>query len=176
MILDGPGGEASYEIDLPNGGRATVLGNVVGQSSGTQNPVLIAYGAEGNAWPESSLTVAHNTLLSAGFIPGWFLRVWDDRLPTSTPVRVVNNVGAGLGIYSLGPAAVFEGNGRTLGRWLRGPSVLDFALPSDSNLKGTAVDLRKPGSPDLAPKAEFLPPIGTRELKPPASWSPGAFQ
>lgn len=176
MILDGPGGEASYEIDLPNGGRATVLGNVVGQSAGTQNRVLIAYGAEGNPWPGSSLVVSHNTLLSAGFVPGWFVRVWDDRLPAGTPVRVLNNVGAGLGIYSLGPGAVFEGNARTLGRWLRGPSVLDFALPDQSSLKGTAADLRKLGGAELLPQAEFQPPIGTRALKPPTRWSPGAFQ
>jgi len=176
MILDGPGGEASYEIDLPNGGRATILGNVVGQSAGTQNRVLVAYGAEGNPWPDNQLVVAHNTLLSAGLVPGWFVRVWDDRLPKNTSVRVVNNVGAGLGIYSLGDSAVFEGNGRTLGRWLRGPSVLDFALPADSSLKGSAVDPRKIGGQDLSPKAEFLPPIGTRELKPPTRWTPGAFQ
>jgi hypothetical protein len=176
MILDGPGGEASYEIDLPNGGRARIVGNVVGQSAGTQNRVLIAYGAEGNAWPESSLVVAHNTLLNAGVVPGFFVRVWDDRLPKNLQVQVLNNVGAGLGLYSLGDTAVFEGNGRTLGRWLRGPSVLDFALPDDSSLKGTAVDPRRAGGQDLSPKAEFLPPIGIRTLQPPARWSPGAFQ
>ena len=176
MILDGPGGEASYEIDLPNGGLARIVGNVVGQSAGTQNRVLIAYGAEGNAWPESSLVVAHNTLLNAGVVPGWFVRVWDDRLPKEAQVQVLNNVGAGLGIYSLGDAAVFEGNGRTLGRWLRGPSVLDFALPADSRLKGTAVDPRKAGGQDLSPTAEFASPIGVRALQPPVRWSPGAFQ
>ena len=81
LLLDGAGGRASYEVDLPNGGEALLLGNVIGQSAHTENRVVVAYGAEGNAWPQSRLRLAHNTLISEGIGPAWFLRVWKDRLP-----------------------------------------------------------------------------------------------
>lgn len=176
MIYDGWGGHASYEIDLPNGGLAYIVGNVIGQGRETQNQVLIAYGAEGRAWPNSALYLSHNTLIGSGYVPTWFLRVWDDRLPPATPVHAINNVVAGLGIFSLGARGEFEGNVQTLGRWLRGPSVLDFALPMDSSLRDKAIDPRSYLGIDLSPKAEFTMPIGTRPLPAPARWSPGAFQ
>lgn len=69
LIYDGPGGESSYEIDLPNGGIAHVVGNVVGQSANTQNAAVIAYGSEGDVWPENALLLAHNTLVS-DHLPG----------------------------------------------------------------------------------------------------------
>jgi hypothetical protein len=73
LIHDGPGGEASYEVNLPNGGIATLIGNIVGQSDKTQNPVVISYGEEGNTWPENRLTLVHNTLAFS--------------LPKSSPMR-----------------------------------------------------------------------------------------
>lgn len=40
-------GTASYEIDLPNGGLAVVMGNVVQQGLNTGNSTMVAYGMEG---------------------------------------------------------------------------------------------------------------------------------
>ena len=176
MILDGWGGEASYEIDLPNGGLATIIGNVIGQGPERQNPVVVAYGSEGKPWPKSALYLAHNTLLSWGPMPAWFLRVWQDRLPPEMPVVVINNLAAGIGVFGLGISGIFEGNRHTLGRWLRGPNVLDFALPNDSSLRGSAVNPTSFAGQDLSPKAEFQLPIGTRPIQAPRAWSPGAFQ
>jgi len=41
------GSSASYSIDLPNGGAATISGNIIEQGPATQNPAIIAYGEEG---------------------------------------------------------------------------------------------------------------------------------
>ena len=38
---------ASYSIDLPNGGNATISNDVIEQGPNTQNPNIIAYGEEG---------------------------------------------------------------------------------------------------------------------------------
>ncbi|MEW6513535.1 MAG: right-handed parallel beta-helix repeat-containing protein [Pseudomonadota bacterium] len=97
-IVDGPEGEASYEIDLPNGGIARITGNTIGQSAKTQNPVLISYGAEGKVWPENSLTLKGNTLISDILPAGWFLRVHQDKFPTTPTIHVENNRTVGLGI------------------------------------------------------------------------------
>ena len=39
---------ASYSIDLPNGGNATISNDVIEQGPNTQNPNIIAYGEEGS--------------------------------------------------------------------------------------------------------------------------------
>ena len=176
MIYDGPGGQASYQIDMPNGGVAHLIGNVIGQNAQAQNRTVVAYGAEGQAWPDSALYMAHNTLLSSGWVPALFVRIFEDRLPAAAPIHVINNLSAGIGVLSPMARGVFAGNERTLGRWLRSPLVLDFALPADSWLRGRAVDATRVGGQDLAPKAEFVMPIGTRPIQPPAAWSAGAFQ
>ena len=176
MIHDGWAGQASYQIDLPNGGMAYVVGNVIGQGPGAQNHTLIAFGAESRAWPQSGLFLSHNTLMSPGLIPGRFLRVFEDRLPPNTPVHAINNVTAGLGLFSLGTRGNFEGNVQTLGRWLRGPSVMDYALPVDSRWRDSGIDPRSYQGMDLSPKAEFTLPIGTKPLPPRSRWTPGAFQ
>lgn len=176
MIYDGPGGESSYQIDLPNGGVAHIIGNVIGQNAQAQNRTLVAYGSEGNAWPDSALYLVHNTLLSTGLIPALFVRIFEDRLPAAAPIYVVNNVAAGIGLLSPMTRGVFEGNERTMGRWLRAPTMLDFSLPGNSWLRGRAVDPTRVGGQDLSPKFEFVMPIGTRPIQPPAAWSAGAFQ
>src|SRR5207253_10790504 len=68
LLYDGAGGSAAYELEFPNGGLAYVIGNVIGQSRETSNPVVIAYGAEGAAWPDSALYLSHNTLISERMI------------------------------------------------------------------------------------------------------------
>jgi hypothetical protein len=99
-IVDGPNGEASYEIDLPNGGIARIIGNAIGQSAHTQNPVLISYGAEGNTWPENELTLKNNTLTNDYLPAGWFLRVHIDNFPTPPQVQIEDNRTTGLGIFT----------------------------------------------------------------------------
>lgn len=42
-------GSASYSVDIPNGGNATISGNVIEQGTATQNPAIFAWGEEGNS-------------------------------------------------------------------------------------------------------------------------------
>lgn len=173
LIYDGPGGKASYEVDLPNGGEALLVGNIIGQSSDTDNPVVIAYGAEGNAWPKSRLRLAHNTLLSDHLIGAWFLRVWEENLPADASVTGINNLTVGLGLFTLAAPGEFSGNVPLLPGALGG-DILDFSLPADSLLRGWADPLAE-GDP-LRPTAEFTLPIGTRPLPTQDQWVPGARQ
>jgi hypothetical protein len=57
-------GSASYSIDLPNGGNATISGNVIEQGPNTQNPAIIAYGEEGITHPGMSFIVSANTIVN----------------------------------------------------------------------------------------------------------------
>lgn len=177
MIRDSGEGEASYEIDLPSGGVATILGNVIGQSPRTQNPVIVAYGTEGSAWPRNALVLAHNTIISEGWTPGWFLRIFRTQTPEIEEVLAVNNLIVGSGIFWLGASGEFAGNWPATLGMLRDVTTLAFELPPDSWLRGRGVDPRQIGGRDLAPRAEFEWPVGTREIPADrARWSPGAYQ
>jgi hypothetical protein len=173
LIYDGAGGRASYEVDLPNGGDALLIGNIIGQSASTENSVLVAYGAEGRIWPKNRLRLAHNTLISEGLAPAWFLRVW----PSSavTPIRAINNLSVGPGLFGPGATGDFRGNHAALRPMLADADTLDFALAPGSALRGRGIDPRVVDA-ELLPQAEFVLPIGTRPLSAPARWSPGALQ
>jgi len=45
--ISGEDGTDSYEIDIPNGGRAYIIGNVIQQGPNSPNRSLIEFGAEG---------------------------------------------------------------------------------------------------------------------------------
>ncbi len=100
---DGLQGEASYEIDLPNGGIAWVEGNRLVQSPRTQNPVMLSFGAEGQPWPESRLTLRDNCFVNHLASGASFVRVWADRLPAAAPVLSQGNRYLGPGLLELGP-------------------------------------------------------------------------
>ncbi|MDT3670701.1 MAG: hypothetical protein ROZ37_10240 [Aromatoleum sp.] len=176
LIHDGPGGEASYEIDFPNGGVAFVVGNVIGQSAATQNPVVVAYGAEGRVWPDSGLYLSHNTLLNERMTGAWFLRVWKDKLPAGTEIKAVNNLTVGLGVFTLAAPGEFSGNVPAIAAFLGGPDILDFTLGPNSILRRLGTDPGQARGYSLAPAAEFALPIGTHALEAPLRWAPGAFQ
>lgn len=104
LLDDGPGGQASYEIDLPEGGDALLEGNTVVQWPATQNPAMLSYGAEGGRWPVNQLTLRRNTFINRLPSGGWFVRVWADRLPGRAAVLSQGNRYLGPGSLLLGPA------------------------------------------------------------------------
>jgi hypothetical protein len=58
------GGSASYSIDLPNGGNATISGNTIEQGPNTQNPFVVAYGEEGATNPGTSFAITGNAIVN----------------------------------------------------------------------------------------------------------------
>ena len=89
QLVDGPGGQAAYELEFPNGGNVTVVGNVIGQSAGTSNPALVAYGAEGYGAGPHSLLLSDNTLVNGAGGRAVFVRVRETSPPPA--VRVFDN-------------------------------------------------------------------------------------
>jgi len=176
FIYDGPTGKAAYELEFPNGGIAFVIGNVVGQSRDTTNPVVIAYGAEGSRWTDNGLYLSHNTLISDRWSGTWFLRVWSSRLPVETEIVAVNNLTVGLGVFDLGAPGQFAGNVPLLQWALGDPDTLDFRLAEQSVLRGRGVVPPSYRGQSLAPSFEFAFPIGLEPIPAQPSWTPGAFQ
>lgn len=175
ILVDGANGAASYELEFPNGGIAYVMGNAIGQSAGTDNPVLISYGAEGRRWPENALFLAHNTLVNDHFA-GSFLTVHSDNLPGGVEVWMINNLLVGNGTFPPPALGRFEGNQQVSRAGLIDYAGIPLRLANGSSLRGK---VRPPGSArgiDLLPDAEFIPPLGTRPMQMGSSLAPGAFQ
>ena len=67
-------GTASYEIDLPNGGRSVIMGNLIQQSAATDNSTIISYGAEGLSNTLKDLYVVNNTVVNSRSAGSTFVR------------------------------------------------------------------------------------------------------
>lgn len=170
-IDDGLTGEASYELEFPNGGHNLVVGNLIVQSPRSQNPLMLSMGAEAHDGMEGDLVLAHNSFVNHGDANGRFVHLWLERLRGNTPVRMANNLFAGPGDV---PIAPFDGGGNhriALGA-LRDAAGGDYRLVAGSPLIGSAVSL----SVRETPQAEFRAPVGTRRLLPGHRLSPGALQ
>jgi hypothetical protein len=175
ILADGTGGRASFELEFPNGGVAYVIGNVIGQSAGTDNQSIVSYGAEGPRWPVNGLYLAHNTLVNDNY-NGSFLAVRSERFPGGVDVWAINNLMVGNGDVNRPAQGRFEGNERLARGVLIEQDGVPTRLPPQSPLRGTVRLPGQIGEVDLAPTAEFAFPVGSRPLKLPAKLAPGAFQ
>lgn len=104
--LTGETGTASYELDLPNAGLAYVIGNVIQQGRGSENPALVAYGEEGANHPESRLFLVNNTLAN-DLAHGAALMVSPALAPA---VLAQNNLSLGSPIFVSQPGATLLTN------------------------------------------------------------------
>ena len=84
------GSSASYSIDLPNAGAATITGNIIEQGAATQNPAILAYGEEGASNAGRTVSVRDNTIVNDS--PGGYLLL----NPGGYPVGFSDNTVFGL--------------------------------------------------------------------------------
>ena len=105
-FVDGPDGQAAYELEFPNGGQVTVVGNVIGQSAGTSNPTIVSFGAEGYDDRPLALVFTDNTVINEAPRPAVFLRIREAVQPFEQ--RLQNNRFFGPG--ETGGATPAQGN------------------------------------------------------------------
>ena len=105
--ITGEGGTDSYELDLPNGGRSYVIGNIIEQGPSSPNHSIIEYGAEGiPSGRATDLFVVNNTIVNDASA-GTFVFVSGS---VTTPVTLRNNIFAGPGTISTQASAVLDAN------------------------------------------------------------------
>jgi|GEM_PF-773497 len=141
----------SYEIDLPNGGRSYVVGNVIVQGPRSENPSILSYLAEGRdpKNPSVELHVINNTFVNKGSQNAKFVRVVGD--PSPPPV-VLNNLFVGGGTPVSPATGRIEGNLATLS-----PGFVDIGA-GDYHLRGDspAVDQGVEVSGDVVPAYHYV--------------------
>ncbi|MBV8094364.1 MAG: right-handed parallel beta-helix repeat-containing protein [Acetobacteraceae bacterium] len=125
-------GTASYSVDLPNGGNATIKNDVIQQGPNSQNPAIISAGEEGNIQSNSSLTVTGNTIINDLNSPSAVAVVND----TPAIATISNNSIYGLTSDEIahGPAAI-SGN-----VFLSSEPALDTSSPYASSTASTGSD------------------------------------
>lgn len=175
MLVDGAGGHASYELEFANGGMAYVIGNVIGQSADTENPVLIAYGTEGARWPDNAIYLSHNTLINDRHA-GTYLSIGADKFTAGVEVWAINNLTVGNGDFFRPAQGRFEGNHSALRGELIEYGGSPARLTNPSPLRGTVRLPGSVGSVNLQPTAQFNYPVGSRPIRQGSALSPGAFQ
>lgn len=175
-LTDEVGGSASYELEFPNGGVAYVIGNVIQQGAQTENPHVMAFGAEGYKWPNNALFLSHNTVIDARPSGGVFLRI----RPGYQQFVAVNNVLSGNSGKLESLADPTAANRFANNVYL---PMNAFADVVDYNYRLTADVVRvvraqasgKANEIDLNPDQEYQHPLQTRPLKV-APTVPGALQ
>lgn len=99
---DGVTGTASYAIDVPNGGLATIRGNQIVQGPSTQNPAMIEYGAEGETYGTNGLTVSDNVLTNT--FPGNSVGVFNHT--SDVAAHLAGNIVSNITSLLIGPGDV----------------------------------------------------------------------
>ena len=149
-LSDNEEGRSRYLIDIPEGGEAEILGNVLQQGYATENHSMISFAAESAPHQKNTLVLASNTFYNRDL--GGILV----RNPRELDVLVINNLIAGV------PVVLVDGPGRETANQmapdhgLADPRGFDFNLLTGAN----AIDKASDDGP--VPAAEYVHPLGGR--------------
>jgi hypothetical protein len=93
-LTDEAAGNASYQVDISNGGLTYIVGNIIQKGPNAQNGNVMAYAEEGATNPIQKLYIASNTIVNGSPAPDnrWALLVGSG----VTEVNMVNNLVVGL--------------------------------------------------------------------------------
>lgn len=155
-------GDASREIDLPDGGLAIIMGNVVEQGPGSTNSGIIGYGLESfsNNAPHQ-LYLVNNTIIN-NRATGTFVSVGS----STALYKAYNNIMAGPGTFFNGTPTQLD----TMNNWkvssvatcgFINAAGYDFRLTAGSGAVNTGTNAGNTlGGYSLTPALEYLHPNG----------------
>jgi hypothetical protein len=152
-------GSESYEIDVPNGGKTFIVGNLVEQGKNTQNPTMLAYQEEGPnaANPSDVLVVASNTFVDdrGG---GTFVSIGAN---VKTPALLVDDVFFGGGTVSTQGSAMVKASYTGSAPGFVDATHYDYHLVPGSPCVGAGVDPGSVAGFALLPAVEYVHPAGS---------------
>jgi hypothetical protein len=150
------GGNTSREIDIPNGGLAVIVGNVLDHGPNTDNSNLLGFGHEGYSNPRKTLFVVNNTFVTARGAGGFVT------LPSSPAdsVFVYNNIFAGRATPVSGETRVLDSAANLAVRDItaagfRDAALRDFRLLPSSPAIDAGVPVENADGMSLRPSHEY---------------------
>jgi MYXO-CTERM domain-containing protein len=167
-------GTASYEIDCPNGGKTYIVGNIIEQSTLTDNPAMLAYLEEGShaSNPSNELFVVNNTFVNH-LGRGTFIMTGN---AATTPVLVQNNVLSGGGTPCSQATAKLVTNLEGGADCLMDDKAFDYRLKAGSACVDAGSDPGSGSGLSLAPTEQYVHP-SSNEARPVAGpLDLGAFE
>jgi hypothetical protein len=187
-ILDFAEGTASYSIDMSNGGRGYIIGNVIEKGPKADNFTMIAMAMEGPTLAAQELYVVGNTMVmdrSSGIFvhsrsPG--LAVVADNIMTGPgqPMqgngRLINNIIAGGASGSGLDANGGSGNKVVRDVGFVDPNRADYHLKPGSPAIGAGIDMQQVNGFKLMPEFENLYPLGVAPRAPSSPPDDGAYR
>jgi hypothetical protein len=169
-LTDEDDGNSSYLIDLPEGGYAYVVGNVLEKGARAENPNAIAFASENRDVQGGGLWVINNTFYNR------YLDVTFVANRSKAVAQVVNNVLAGAPAFLLkGPGTEHSNFGRP-GASMADPAAYDFRLTSASQLIDAATDPGNADSMPLWPQFEYVHPASGRARQRVGALDLGAYE
>lgn len=169
-LTDEGGGRASYELEFPSGGGAYVIGNIIGQSATTRNPIVVRYGAEAYRAQGNELFLVNNTLVNDRRGDAFALVV----RPEAQRIKAFDNLFVdlapvhGLGIESAANLRIGREDFADVSRF-------DCRLRRSSDAVGRAIFPGRANGHDLRPSREYVHPRQSRPIDA-RIYSPGAIQ
>lgn len=167
---DGPEGSSSYVVDLPDGGRSFILGNLLRHGPRAENGTGVSYAAESTKNETPRLYVAHNTFISERPSGGRFVRVGG----RDAKAVIVNNLVVGTKVV-LDGAGEARDNVVTDAPGFVDAAAGDFRLNPRSPALGACPDPGKVGDIRLLPDFIYHHPLDRQPRPAAARPNAGAF-
>jgi len=171
-------GDASREIDLPNGGTTYLIGNVIQQGLLAENSNLVGFGLEGLSNPTPhELYAINNTLVNERSAGSFF------SIASATAFKAYNNILAGQGQFMANAFPLQTDTAGNLKEPLialvgfANPTNYDYHFAGDSPAQniGIPAGLSSSGYP-LVAWDEYAHPLGRTERCQHALLDAGAFE
>ena len=169
-------GTASRSIDLPNGGLAIILGNVIEQGPNSDNSNIIGYGMEGTTnTSDTAMYIINNTFVN-NKTTGSFIQV-----PNGTAYSSIkNNIFAGPGTVLSGTVTTLDSGGNYNGTISSVVFVnavgYDYHLHGLSPARDIAISPGMAGTFSLTPTYEYLD-VAQDTMRPPyGALDAGAYE
>jgi hypothetical protein len=150
-ITDDPGGNPSYSIDLPNGGIAYIIGNIIEQGRHPENNTLLSYGAEGVPTGDAGAVYVVNNTFVNEFESGVFIA----NAAPNVVVQIVNNLFAGAGTVATGRAEK-RANWHGIDPGFKSVVGRDYRLRRYAAAIDKGIDPGTVHGFELAPKEEYV--------------------
>ena len=156
-LSDEADGTGSYEIDVPNGGKTFIVGNLIEQGPMTGNSTILSYREEGPYAlnPDTSLYVVNNTFVNDRPQGGTFIYVAP---AVATPAIIRNNIFYGRGTLVNQASAVMEGNLSGQDPRFAGAGAYDYHLLPGSPAIDAGTDPGDANGDPLAPAFQYVHP------------------